>query len=164
VKILPLEPPAYNCIARNILLFSLIIADTDGKHQQTTWNIYYHFYLDQVSLQSLKDQARKLLSLSTSMDAWHETLYGRILRSCDLATFTRVRALWESCSIQDLDEKSKVAFDCHLHAGLKRVKETQEYSIGSEHAYVTTGVRSAAPAGLMYGHDAHKLLGTWQHK
>ncbi|KAF1912843.1 hypothetical protein BDU57DRAFT_531995 [Ampelomyces quisqualis] len=147
-------------IARNMLLFSVIIADTDGKHQQMTWDIYYHFYLDQVSLQFLNNQARELLSLSTSMEAWHKTLYGRILRFCDLATFTRVRALWKAYSMQDLNEKSRAAFDCLLEASIKRANETREYFIGSKHAHVTTGIRSAAPAGLAYAQDAHK---SYQH-
>jgi hypothetical protein len=146
--------------ARNILLFSLVIADTDGTHQQMIWNIYYHFYLDQVSPELLNKQARELISLSESMEAWHETSYGRKLRFCDLATFNRVRTLWKSYSMQDLNENSRVAFGCLLEASIKRAKETQKYYVRGKHAYVTTGLRSAAPAGVAFAEDAHK---SYQH-
>jgi hypothetical protein len=141
--------------ARNILLFSLVIADTDGKHQQMIWNIYYHFYLDESSLKILNDQAKKLLSLSASMDAWHDTPYGHILRFCDLSTFSRVRALWRSYGMQDLNEKRRTAFNSLLEANIQRAKEVKAHYVGSENAYVTTGIRSAAPIGIAYAENAH---------
>jgi hypothetical protein len=137
------------------LLFSLVIADTDGKHQQMIWNIYYHFYLDESSLEILSNHARRLVSLSTSIDAWHRTTYGRILRFCDLSTFTRVTALWRSYCVQDLNESRRSTFNRLLEANLERAKEAKAYYVGSENVHVNTGIRSAAPVGLAYAENAH---------
>jgi hypothetical protein len=62
--------------------------------------------------------------------------------------------------MQDLDEKSGAAFNRLLEANIQRAKEVKEYYVGSENAYVTTGLRSAAPAGVAYAEDAHK---SYQH-
>jgi hypothetical protein len=141
--------------ARNILLFSLVMSDTDGENQETIWNIYYHFYLDESSLQALIDQVKILLSLSTSLDAWHGTPYGQVLRFCDLSTFTRVRALWRSYCIQDSNDERRATFNRLLEANIQRAKEVKAHYVGSENAYVTTGIRSAAPMGTAYAQNAH---------
>jgi hypothetical protein len=138
------------------LLFSLIIADVDGKNQQMIWNIYYHFYLDDASLKILNDQAKVLVSLSTSLDVWHGTMYGRILRFCDLSTFIRVKALWESYCMHDSDEEGRTAFNCLLEANIRRAKEVKAHYVRGDNKYMLTGMRSAGPVGVEYAENAHK--------
>lgn len=142
-------------IARNILLFSMALEDTDGTNQQMIWNIYYHFYLDKKSLQLLNNHARKLVSMSNSLSEWHGTTYGRILRFCDLSTFTRVRALWRVYSMQESGTRERAAFVALLETNIQHAKDVKDYYVGTGH--VTTGVRSAAPLGLAYGISAHEL-------
>lgn len=100
--------------ARNILLFSLILDDTNshdhdgddiGTHHHNgtddaTWNIYYELYLDNASLGLLEAQAGKLFDLSSSMEAWHAGPYGRILRICDSGTLALLREVWDNYSPQ----------------------------------------------------------------
>ncbi|EOA85592.1 uncharacterized protein SETTUDRAFT_40231 [Exserohilum turcica Et28A] len=124
------------------------------------WDIYYHFYLDESSLKVLTDQAKELVSLSNSLDAWHGTKYGSILRFCDLSTFTRVRALWKSYCTQDSNENTRVVFNHILESNIQRAKEVKAYYVGGENAYVTTGIRSAALVGIAYAENAHVL---YQH-
>lgn len=148
--------------ARNILLFSLALDDSDGANQQMIWNIYYHFYLDEESLRVLSEQARKLVSLSTSMRAWYSTTYGHILRFCDSSTFTRVRALWKSYGMQDLEKEERSAFNRALEANIQRAKAVKAYYVGDGH--VATGTRSAAPIGIEFTPIAHQAYQHyWDH-
>ena len=52
------------CVARNILLFTLII---DYEDSSNIWNIYYHLFLDNESLELLHIQIQKLYPLSASI-------------------------------------------------------------------------------------------------
>ncbi|KAF2176239.1 hypothetical protein K469DRAFT_607801 [Zopfia rhizophila CBS 207.26] len=144
--------------SRNILLFSLALADTDGANHQIIWNIYYHLYLDEESLRVLNNQARELVSLSTSMREWHSTTYGRMLRFCDSSTFARVRALWKSYDMLDLEQEKRVAFNRLLEANIQRAKAVKAHYVGD--GYVTTGTRSAAPLGVAFAAIAHQ---SYQH-
>ncbi|KAF1844445.1 uncharacterized protein K460DRAFT_358043 [Cucurbitaria berberidis CBS 394.84] len=145
-------------IARNILLYSLVLDDSDGANQPFIWNTYYHFYLDEQSLKILNDQAKKLASLSNSMREWHDTAYGRILRFCDSSTLTRVRALWRSYSMQDSAQEAKADFNRLLEANLQRARDVKAYYI--KDGYVTTATRSAAPLGVQSMEAAHE---SYQH-
>lgn len=41
-------------IARNIILFTLILDDTEGDNVERIWDIYYHFLVDDAFLNTLQ--------------------------------------------------------------------------------------------------------------
>ncbi|KAF8451425.1 hypothetical protein BGX38DRAFT_1329678 [Terfezia claveryi] len=82
-------------LARNVLLFTLISDDESGKNSLKIWNTFYHLYLDKESLSLLQHQAEKLQLLSTSLEVWHGSKYGSLLRICNRDTLTRLHHLWK---------------------------------------------------------------------
>ncbi|KAF8417644.1 hypothetical protein EV426DRAFT_554772 [Tirmania nivea] len=81
-------------LARNVLLFTLIADNENGKDNLQIWNIFYHLYLDKQSLSLLQHQAEKLCLLSTSLETWHGSKYGSFLRICNKNTLTQLHQLW----------------------------------------------------------------------
>lgn len=94
----------YLVVARNVLLFSLILDDDDKKNEDSIWCIYFHMYLDQKARTLLRSQAKKLLELSTTADAWKQSKYGSQLAFCDSATLNDVRTMWKFYSLEQEGE------------------------------------------------------------
>jgi MYND finger len=133
-------------VARNIILFSLLIDDTDGTASKSIWNIYYHLYLDDSSLQLLDSQAQKLLSLSGTLQAWNDGRYGRILRFCDRGTFAKVKTIWAGYTTEGLAPQDKSRRHDQHEANIQKARAVKERFVGE--SVVLSGVRSAAPAGV----------------
>lgn len=130
--------------ARNILLLSLIIDDTDGAKDVLNWNLYYHFRIDEASLRLLRTQAQKLHSLSVSLGTWRESKYGKLIRMCDHGSLEKVREMW---NFYGVERKGKELF---------RFKEQLEACIRKSNQHKArlgiginlTGFRSSSPAHL----------------
>lgn len=141
--------------ARNVLFFTLLLDDRDGKKSQLIWNTYYHTMLDTESLNLLSSQAQKLESLATSTQEWHEGPYGGLLRFCNSSTFMRVVRLRKFYAVRpsqkqdfrDQQQKLKTAFE---KAQNHRKEVLGQYT-------VLTGVRSAFPCAILALADMAKL-------
>jgi hypothetical protein len=90
-------------IARNIIAYTLILDDEDGKHFASNFKIYYHMFLPVEDIECLERQARKLVDLATTIDTWHKGTYGKVLRFCNTDTFRRVVDLWETLAYSKSD-------------------------------------------------------------
>ncbi len=77
--------------ARNILLLTMII---DGVPEQTTWNIFYHMYLDSESRSTPVSQSRKLTAYA-SIEEWRSSPYGTTIRMGTNHTLVQLRHHWE---------------------------------------------------------------------
>ena len=142
--------------ARNVLLLSLILDDEEGANDESHWNIYYHFHIDEKSLDLLRTQARKLHSLSSSLSAWHEAEYGGHIRFCDSKSLEKVRDMWALYST-DRDDDAQALFEKQFRQGIKRSKA---HNCLGEEASNYTAIRSAIPAQM----DALKdLPGRCEH-
>jgi hypothetical protein len=141
--------------ARNILLFTLLIGDTDGRDDTVIWNIYYHLFLDPKSLEVLQNQSKKLHTYASSIQSWHDSKYGRFLRFCDQGTFARVRDIWSSYSTSESTEDEKADYNKRFKLGIQKSVNAKEAFFGSGH--IMTGVRSAAPVGLQSMQDVADL-------
>ncbi|OJJ43643.1 hypothetical protein ASPZODRAFT_74025 [Penicilliopsis zonata CBS 506.65] len=106
-------------LARNIVLYTLILKDTHDRTARKIWNIYYHIFLDKDSLKLLRRHAAALVEEGDTLEEWHQGKYGKIIRFSDSGTFARVRQAWEFYAIRSSD---KDAFDERLHQ-LKSVFE-----------------------------------------
>ncbi|KAF2395677.1 hypothetical protein EJ06DRAFT_267524 [Trichodelitschia bisporula] len=128
-------------IARNILLFTLLL---DDRNIELIWNIYYHFHVDNESLALLRSQARKLLSLSTSLESWGQSAYGSLLRFCDTSTFTRVVRLWRFYSLSPSDGAAFSQQQKELKASFKTAKDYRK-----DVPTHISGLSSAAPCSQL---------------
>lgn len=129
--------------ARNILLFTLIVDYADGSKDDLIWNIYYHVFLETESLRLLQIQAEKLNSLSASIESWHNSNYGKILRMCDRGTLRKISRIWNSYDSSNLSEGEKAAYKKRLESEFQRVRDRKALHIGQ--GLNMTGVRSGAP-------------------
>lgn len=130
-------------IARNIILYTLILDDTDGNNVDLIWNIYYHVLVDDDSLSLLREQASKLLKVATTADEWNNRKYGSILRFCDIYTFLQVSKLWESYALEPSHGEAFKEQQKQLQHGTKKAKDIQSDMVGD--STVLTGLRSTAP-------------------
>lgn len=130
-------------IARNIILYTLILDDFEGENAERIWNIYYHVLVDDDSLSLLREQASKLLKVAATADRWNNGKYGATLRFCDSYTFSRVSKLWKSYALQPSHGDSFKVQQERLHLRITKAKEVQKDIVGNN--TVTTGLRSAAP-------------------
>lgn len=107
------------------------------------WNIYYHLFLDDQSLKLLQAQSKKLHDLASSIDGWHGSKYGKLLRFSDTVTLKRIREVWGSYHTSALTEDEKATYDKRFKAGIQKSVEARNRLMGT--GLVLTGYRSAAP-------------------
>lgn len=138
--------------------------DTEGVKDKYIWNIYYHLYLDNTSLELVQTQSKKLHALSPSIHSWHDSKYGKLLRICDEDTLTKVRETWKSYSSSNLSEIKKEIYDERFRLGIQRARDLQADLLGPDLVYSLAGFRSAAPVGLQSIKDFHDLHQRfWDH-
>ncbi|KAK2802196.1 hypothetical protein FQN51_004878 [Onygenales sp. PD_10] len=126
-------------IARNILLFTLLLDDKDDQHIPLLWNLYYHLYLDDKSLKLLVTQVKKLRRFSYSLKSWHRSEYGRVLRFGDSKTLALVRDIWYSYA----HSADKPTYASSFRNSLQQCLDVKTVAVGSGLALI--GVRSTAP-------------------
>ncbi|KAI4126246.1 MAG: hypothetical protein LQ347_005055 [Umbilicaria vellea] len=150
------------CVARNILLFTLILDYADGSKDPSIWNIYYHLFLDNESLELLHIQTQKLQSFSASMQSWHSSEHGRLLRMCDQGTLLRVRRIWNSYGSSNWSGDDKTSYKKRFESGIQQARDMQAIRFG--HGKIVTGLRSAAPISMPSMADLPDLFQRfWEH-
>ncbi|KAL2145727.1 hypothetical protein VTI28DRAFT_6422 [Corynascus sepedonium] len=85
-------------IARNVLLFTILLDHGEDVSLRQAWHIYYDFYLEEPNVRLIESQAEKLYNLSYSIQAWHASPYGTTLRFCDERTLSLVHGIWSKYS------------------------------------------------------------------
>lgn len=148
--------------ARNLLLLTLLVDDSEGLNDVAHWNIYYHLFLDERCLQRLQSQARKLLSLSTSIELWHASEYGSAFRFCDQVTLAVIRKMWQVYSFAGLSDEDKANYRTHFKSSINNAIESKADYTGK--GLVCTAVRSAAPLCVQSMIDLPGLYQSyWDH-
>jgi hypothetical protein len=120
-----------------------MVADSDPNDAilDNIWNIFYHFYLDKVSLNRLLDQCRKLVDMSTTVESWSSSKYGGMFRFCTDASLLQIRNMWiKYLETETLSQREKEALSSSFSAGMKDVLRA--------HKGVSTAFRSAGPLWL----------------
>lgn len=149
-------------VARNILLFTLLVDDIEGSNDTSIWNIYYQLFLDDRSLNLLQTQSKKLYDLAGSIDGWHRSKYGRLLRFSDTGTLKKVKEVWASYSISNLTEDEKASYDKRFQVGIQKAVDARNKLFGP--GLVLTGYRSAAPVSAESLTDLPQLYQYfWDH-
>jgi len=150
-------------VARNVLLLTLLLDDEEGLNDLAIWNIYYHWYLDTKSLELLQIQSKKLFILAASIQSWHSSKYGGILRFCDYGTLAGIREFWNSYSTSDLTEDEKVTYDRRFKSNIQKAIDAKVGFLGGT-GLVLTGYRSAAHTSVQSIEDLPELYEYyWDH-
>lgn len=146
--------------ARNILLLSLIVDDVGGTNITLNWNLYYHFRIDEASLQLLQRQARKLHSLAVSLETWDESNYGKLINFCDRGSLEKVKKMWNFYGTER-NESELSRFEEHFEACIQKSNQHKAHmGVGMN----LTGFRSSNPAGLHSINDLDSLHNHyWQY-
>ncbi|KAK3989369.1 hypothetical protein QBC44DRAFT_267148 [Cladorrhinum sp. PSN332] len=149
-------------IARNVLLLTLILDDKDGLKSEDNWDIYYHLQLSSSCIGPLREQAIKLRDLSTSLNVWRNSKYGKLMRFCDEGTVSRVNKMWAFYAASAHDNLA----DCRdLRAKLSKVQAARAHKNGGS-VVVMNSIRSASPVSVlaMHDHPDHDLHNNfWNH-
>ena len=132
----------------------MIIDDKDGQRTERIWNIYYHLLLDADSLSLLRAHAKKLKDIASTVEEWHDGVYGRLLRFGNSSTFFAVRRLWESYATEP---KKTRAFNAKH--GLEKARTVQKVVMGD--GFSLSGVRSAAPCSSLALEDIPRTYKTY---
>ncbi|KAJ3556964.1 hypothetical protein NM688_g1735 [Phlebia brevispora] len=81
-------------LARNIVLFTLIVDDQYAETFPLIWNIFFHIFLDEASETLLLTQCRKLVAFSADMETWNRSEYASSLRFSSGFTLHELNRLW----------------------------------------------------------------------
>lgn len=137
----------------------MIIDDVDAQNEIP---ICYHMRLDKISDNLLRAQAKKLVSLSASMDTWQQSKCGSRLKFCDTATCIDVRTMWSFYSSIKEDPVTSTR-----EKRLKTVIETTSGIMDSRNIQdVVPGIRSAVPEQSLvhkHGRTPSAFLETWRN-
>ncbi|KAH7325030.1 TCP-1/cpn60 chaperonin family-domain-containing protein [Stachybotrys elegans] len=137
-------------IARNIILFTLIIDSNKTTNPDHLWEIYYHLYLSKPAVELLRQQIEKLLPLLESLQTWENGPYSKTLKMCDSATLQDVGRMVQSIAndLQDIEStghRQKLAN--HLKDAVQLGKDTRGEGLN------LSGMRSAAPVSIYSSHS-----------
>ena len=144
------------------MLFTLLVDDVDGLNDTSIWNIYYHLFLDDRSLKLFQTQSKKLHDLAGSIDGWHSSIYGKLLRFSDTVTLKRISEVWGSYSTSALTEDEKATYDKRFKAGIQKAVDARNKFMGP--GCVLTGYRSTAPVSAQSLQDLPQLFQYfWDH-
>jgi hypothetical protein len=107
-------------------------------------------------------QAKKLHALSASIDSWHASKYGNLLRICDQKTLIRFSEIWKSYCTTDLNKDERSTYDEHFKSGIQKARDAKARFLGE--GLVLTGFRSAAPVSVQSASDLPELYQHfWDH-
>src|SRR2546423_13692956 len=78
-------------VARNVLLYSLLIDDCKFETTRDFWSLFFDLYINSPTRQLIRQQSEKLVSLSASLQDWGNSPYGTHLRMVDSDTLNKLR-------------------------------------------------------------------------
>jgi hypothetical protein len=144
----------FSLLARNIILYTLVLDQEYPKNSQLLWNIFYHLLLDETSLSLLLDQCRKLVGLSIDLATWAASEYSSFLEIGSKFTLDELRSYWSLCIESDSFTPSR-----KKQIKSKFLSRMSELSQSKEHSLDMSAGRSAGP--LFF--DAMSMAGTAGH-
>lgn len=139
------EVADYVFTARNVLFLTLLAARGSALGPRLCWNLYYHLYLDDDSIQALHEHLLKLLQVSVSSTAWEESEFGAQFRFSTVSTLSATRSVWEAYA-EAIAHRGDDEYQAKFEAARIRSKQYKQGASGS--AILTSwGARAAAPFG-----------------
>lgn len=143
---------------------TLLIADGEAVRPQILWNVYYHLFLDEESVQVLQEHATKLLPASASLTTWRESEYGAKFRFTNSSTLASVRHVWAKYA-EAMAKMDSAQYRTDFEGALKHSHDYKNarYARGG---LVYGAARAAAPLGMqtMAAADMSNALDAWWEK
>ncbi|DAA77548.1 TPA_exp: Uncharacterized protein A8136_6094 [Trichophyton benhamiae CBS 112371] len=136
-----------------MLLYTLIIDSSDDSKIGDLWNIYNNVLINDTALTLLRSQAKKLVENSKSISDWNGGRYGKTLRFCTQATYSRVVEMWKFYALDPSDELSFNEQQKKLKLTIQKARDLKKQIVGTTR--VATGIRSAAPCDLSQIEESH---------
>ncbi|KAL7781403.1 hypothetical protein V8C43DRAFT_298404 [Trichoderma afarasin] len=131
-----------NIIARNLVLLTMILADGEVISNEVLWDIYYHMYLDEQTLELLARHVKSIIPMLESLDSFTTGPFESVIKFCDEDTLRDVRdALQRILDAAGSDDRSKQATKLSTSLALSK-------GVVKEGSMILTGMRSAAPLAL----------------
>lgn len=125
-------------VARNLVLLTMILAEGEDISNEDLWDIYYHMYLDDQTIELVGRHVQTVIPLLESLESFNRSPYGSIIKICDEDTLHDVcKALQRISDAAERDNREK--YTVRMTESLKISKEEIENMV------VRTGLRSAAP-------------------
>ncbi|KAK8177285.1 hypothetical protein IWX90DRAFT_482298 [Phyllosticta citrichinensis] len=92
-------------IARNIFLLSILVdSESSAVTDAALFGIFTDMVLNEQTFQVFRKQGKKLRQRAKSLERWHNSIYGKVIRFCDSASLDRVREVWECYSKGDASD------------------------------------------------------------
>ncbi|RYP42465.1 hypothetical protein DL767_000153 [Monosporascus sp. MG133] len=129
---------------RDLIFFTLLLdgeADSDAL-----WDLYFRLYVVESSAEVLRTQATKLLTLSGSLSAWEENVYGQNLKFCDEGSMVLARNVWQQ--YVEGDWQSGEAAGRYEKLAERFRNNFAIPSDTKDGSFLPTGTRSASPLSL----------------
>lgn len=82
-------------VARNVLLFTLLLDDSNSITPRDLWDMYHSFYLDAATFELICQQSKKLINVSKSLPSWNKA-YGEHFSMINKETLKAVRRFWRN--------------------------------------------------------------------
>ncbi|KAI1768471.1 hypothetical protein GGR53DRAFT_410482 [Hypoxylon sp. FL1150] len=129
-------------IARNVLLLTLLI---EGVSADSMWKVYFHFSIDNDTLNIIQSQAKKLLAVSKTIDQWRNGPYSSLLKFCDVVSLREASQVWEKYVYLRSDRVTRFKEDLRRTESLRRTILGRP---GQQEPLTLTSLRSAAPLSI----------------
>lgn len=98
-------------LARNLLLFTLLLDNKDAKKQPDYWSVFYDLLVDTDTLNVIRKHALKLTQVSDNMIQWAASPYTDILGIVNSETLSLLREYWlKYANYQDPDRSKFFRF------------------------------------------------------
>ena len=115
-------------LAQNVVLLTSI---ADNLPVSRIWQLFYHFYVPEISRELLRQQATRLLEASKSIEDWRLSEYAKSVRWVNRSTLQQLRPYWAEYAPNEEWSQARTAIMQRSH------------DIG--HSSQLTGIRAAGP-------------------
>ncbi|KAI9720296.1 MAG: hypothetical protein M1828_005759 [Chrysothrix sp. TS-e1954] len=119
-------------VARNALLFTLIVDGAWESNETSLWNIYCHLYVKDEDSNLIQRQARKLFKQSESITSWKRSSYGKLLSFHDEETRKCLRQVWQSFCVNDLPLAEREVYSQRLSEQIRGARNYEKESLGEK--------------------------------
>lgn len=123
------------------------------------WNVYYHLYIDEETVDAVLQTATKLLTVSKSLDDWNTNDYSKSIKFCDADTLSDVRHVWMTIK----NAASKCQSGQYMETFQQKIKPSKDHhdEIFGKGGANISAMRSAAPLSLQAGTNLIEMSGQY---
>ncbi|QKX64034.1 uncharacterized protein TRUGW13939_11207 [Talaromyces rugulosus] len=130
-------------LARNIMLYTLIMLRSDSSIEKRIFSIYYDIMLDEDTLQILRWHATRLCYFAQSLEKWNSSNCGRYIRFMDSETLDNCRHMWDIYSTGPGTGTEFLELQSSLRHTIATAQEVQSCYMQNGKSYY--GIKAFAP-------------------